>query len=245
MIIKLVIEYDGTNYYGFQHQENLSNIEDELVKAINNIDKSVLKVYGSGRTDRFVHAKGQVVHFETKMDLDNYRWITSINSFLPNDIKILKASKESDDFHARFNALGKRYSYLIKTENLSVFDRNYYGYYPNINLDLMNNAITHLIGEHDFKGFCSSKIHELKPTVRQIYDAKIIEHNNYIEIAFYGNGFLRYQIRKMVGSLIEVGLNKLDLENFIKIITSKDPKLSNKNAEAQGLYLMEVIYKED
>ncbi|MFI3329447.1 MAG: tRNA pseudouridine(38-40) synthase TruA [bacterium] len=243
MIIKLVIQYDGTNYYGFQHQDNLINIEDELVKAINNIDKTVNKVYGSGRTDRYVHAKGQVVHFETNIEIEDFRWMISINSFLPQDIRIISVKHEVDSFHARFNALGKRYSYLIKTKNYSVFDRNYYGNYPNINLELMDDAIKELIGEHDFKGFCSSKINELKSTIRTIYEANIINHKDYIEIAFYGNGFLRYQIRKMVGSLIDVGMQKLSKEDFIKIITSKDPKLSNKNAQAQGLYLMEVIYE--
>lgn len=245
MIIKLVLEYDGANYYGFQHQVNLKNIEDEIVKSISNIDKTVVKVYGSGRTDRFVHAKGQVVHFESNMIIDEYKWRISINSFLPDDIKVISVKYMSDDFHARFSVLEKRYSYFIKIDDFSVFDRNYFGYYPSIDIDKMNTTIKVLEGTHNFKGFCSSKINELKDTTRTIYKAEIISHNGYIEIKFHGDGFLRYQVRKMVGSLIEVGLGKLSKVDFIDIINKQDPKLSNKMALAQGLYLMEVIYKED
>ncbi len=244
MIVKLILEYDGTNYYGFQHQNDLPNIEDCLIEAISKIDGNVSKVYGSGRTDRFVHAKGQVVHFETNKQIEEYKWNVSINSFLPEDIRVLNVEYVHDEFHSRFYAVGKKYSYLIKKENYRVFDRNYYGYYPKIDLELINNSMKELLGEHDFKGFCSSKINCLKDTIRTIYEAKIIEHDDYIELSFYGDGFLRYQVRKMVGSLIEVGLGKLTNEQFINIITSKDPKLSNKMAEPQGLYLMEVIYKE-
>lgn len=242
MIIKLKIEYDGTNYFGFQHQNNLLNIEDEIVKAVSSIDSTITKVYGSGRTDRFVHAKGQVVHFETIMEIPEYKWMISINSFLPDDIKVISVTHESDNFHARFSAKEKMYSYLLKMENFSVFDRNYFGYYPNIDLTKMSDALDRVVGEHDFKGFCSSKINVLKDTVRTIYKAEIIAHNDYVEIKFHGNGFLRYQIRKMVGSLIEVGLGKLSVEEFYSIIEKKDPKLSNKMALPQGLYLMEVKY---
>lgn len=245
MIIKLTIEYDGTNYYGFQHQHELTNIEDEIISAISNIDKTVCKIYGSGRTDRFVHAKGQVIHFETSMEIAEYKWMISINSFLPDDIRVIEVKYVKDDFHARFSVVEKRYSYLIKTENYNVFDRNYFGYYPKIDINKMNDSLKSIIGTFDFKGFCSSKINELKDTVRTIYKAEIISHSNHFEIIFHGDGFLRYQIRKIVGSLIEVGLGKLSHDEFINIVDKKDPKLSNKMAFPQGLYLMQVIYKED
>lgn len=245
MIIKLVLEYDGSNYFGFQSQPNYSNIEDEITKAINSIDKNVIKIYGSGRTDRFVHAKGQVVHFESNMHIEEYKWLVSINSFLPDDIKVLSVKYEKDDFHARFSALKKRYSYLFKIENFSVFDRNYYGYYPNVDIIKLEECLKELIGSHDFKGFCSSKINELKNTIRIIYEAEVINHNGFYEITFYGNGFLRYQVRKMVGSLIEVSLGKLSKEQFVNILNSNDPKLSNKMAQPQGLYLIDVVYSEE
>ncbi len=244
MIVKLVIEYDGTNYYGFQHQDDLPNIEDLLISSISNIDKSVSKIYGSGRTDRFVHAKGQVVHFETSKQIAEYKWVSSINSFLPDDIKVVELKYMPEDFHARFSAISKKYSYLIKTEDYHVFDRNYFGYYPKVDFNLLEECFDILKGTHDFKGFCSSKINELKDTNRTIFDIQLIKHSNYYEISFHGSGFLRYQIRKMVGSLIEVGLGKLSKEKFSNILTSKDPSLSNKMALPQGLYLMEVNYKE-
>ncbi len=164
---------------------------------------------------------------------------------MPKDIRVLSVDYVKDDFHARFSAVSKKYSYLIKSNNYRVFDRNYFGYYKGIDLELMNKAINKLIGTHNFKGFCSSKINEMKDTIRTIYEANIIEHNDYIEISFHSNGFLRYQVRKMIGSLIEVGLNKLSIEEFVCIIESEDPRLSNKMAVAQGLYLMEVIYMEE
>ena len=121
MRIKLVISYDGTRYYGFQHQNNALNIEDVLLEAIQRIDSNVLKIYGSGRTDRFVHAKGQVVHFDTEKEILEYKWVLAINTFLPEDIKVISCEYVSDEFHARYSAIEKEYRYYIRHKKGCLF----------------------------------------------------------------------------------------------------------------------------
>ena len=141
MRIKLTVAYDGTNYYGFQHQNDVKNIEDVILNAIQKIDGSVEKIYGSGRTDRFVHAKGQVIHFDTQKDILEYKWVQAINTFLPEDINVLKCEYVSDDFHARYSAVKKEYRYYIRHKSYDLFYRNYAEYIPNIDIDKLKTNI--------------------------------------------------------------------------------------------------------
>jgi len=242
MIVKMEISYDGTNYYGFQHQDDLPTIEDYLLEAIQKVDSSVEKIYGSGRTDRFVHAKCQVISFESKLDIKEYNWCRAVNSFLPLDIRVNSAKNESDDFHARFSAKSKEYRYYIKNTEYSVFDRNYTEYITNLDVDKMDEAIKLFIGTHDFKGFCSAQINELKDTVKTIYEAKINRLDDKLEIVFIGNGFLKYQVRTMVGTLVDIGLGRKNISIIDEIFEKRDPKLSNKVVSGHGLFLYKVNY---
>lgn len=242
MRIKLVISYDGTRYYGFQHQNNALNIEDVLLEAIQRIDSNVLKIYGSGRTDRFVHAKGQVVHFDTEKEILEYKWVLAINTFLPDDIKVISCEYVSDEFHARYSAVKKEYRYFIRHKSYDIFYRNYMDYVSGLDLNLMQEAISKFIGVHDFKGFCSAKIAPLKTTVKEIFEAKIIEHDEYIEIVFIGDGFLKYQVRTMVGTLVDIATGKKNINVIDEIFESKDPKMTNTVLSGHGLYLMSVSY---
>ena len=242
MRIKLTVAYDGTRYYGFQHQENVLNIEDVLLAAIRKIDCDVEKIYGSGRTDRYVHAKGQVIHFDTAKDILEYKWVQAINTFLPDDINVLECEYVSDDFHARYSALKKEYRYYIRHKKYDIFYRNYADYIPNINVDLLKKNIQKLEGQHDFRGFCSAKIVKEKSTIKEIYQASVIEHDEFLELVFVGDGFLKYQIRTMVGTLIDIATGK-KAENIIEeIFETKNPAITNRVVTGKGLYLISVTY---
>ena len=242
MRIKLVVSYDGTNYYGFQHQDNVLNIEDTLLNAIKKIDNGVEKIYGSGRTDRYVHAKGQVVHFDTGMEILEYKWVQAINTFLPDDIKVLSCEYVSDEFHARYSAIKKEYRYYIRHKSYDIFYRNYMEYIPNLDLKLLEQSLKKLLGVHNFKGFCSAKIAKEKNTVKEIYRADLIEHDEYIELVFVGNGFLKYQIRTMVGTLVDIAIGKKDISIIDEIFETLNPEKTNRVLSGCGLYLVSVSY---
>lgn len=242
MRVKLIVAYDGTNYYGFQHQPNCLSIEDTILAAINKIDSKVTKVYGSGRTDRFVHAKGQVVHFDSQKELKDYRWVMAINAYLPEDIRILSASYVDESFHARFSAKSKEYHYYIRYKHFDLFYRNYMDFFANMDLDKLSSALKLLEGTHDFRGFCSAKICSEKDTVKEIYSATMDVFDEYLVLKFIGNGFLKYQVRKMVGTLVDIAIGKKDQAVINEIFETKDPKKSNRVLSGHGLYLISVNY---
>ena len=242
MRIKLTISYDGSNYYGFQHQDNVINIEDVILGAINKIDPSVEKIYGSGRTDRYVHAKGQVIHFDTEKNIEDYKWVMAINSFLPEDIRVLKCEFVNDSFHARHSAIKKEYRYYIRHHSFDIFSRNYMEYISGIDLEILRKCLKKLEGVHDFRGFCSAKIAKEKPTVKEIYTASLVEHDEYIELIFIGDGFLKYQIRTMVGTLIDIATGKKDESIIDLIFETKDPAKTTRVLTGKGLYLISVTY---
>ena len=242
MRIKIIVAYDGSRYYGFQHQENVLNIEDTLLLAIQKIDSSVSKIYGSGRTDRYVHAKGQVIHFDTTKEILEYKWVQAINTFLPEDIRVLECEYVGEDFHARYSAIKKEYRYYIKHRSYDIFCRNYADYIPNINVEVLKKNIKRLEGVHDFRGFCSAKIVKEKSTIKEIYQAYVIEHDEFLELVFVGDGFLKYQIRTMVGTLVDIATGKKNEDIIDEIFESKNPEKTNRVVTGKGLYLISVTY---
>lgn len=242
MRIKLKIAYDGTNYYGFQHQNNVLNIEDTLLAAIQKVDNSVEKIYGSGRTDRFVHARGQIIHFDTNKEILEYKWVQAINTFLPDDIIVLSCEYVSDSFHARFSAVKKEYRYYIRYKSFDIFTRNYAEFVANLDLEKIQKNIKKFEGIHDFKGFCSGQIAKEKDTVKEIYKAEMVVHDEYLELIFVGNGFLKYQIRTMVGTLVDIAVGKKDDSIIEEIFETLNPGKSTRVLSGCGLYLMDVTY---
>lgn len=240
--IKCVIEYDGTNFFGFQIQNEERTVEGELNKTFSNIFNENIKVIGSGRTDRFVHAKGQVINFETSKKIPPERLIYAMNKQLVSDIRVLKVTYVKDSFHARFSAKKKEYRYFIKTDRFSAFDYNYYDYETNLDLSLMEDAISLFIGTHNFKGFSAMDVNPLKDFNKTIYEAYIKKHKNTLEFVFKGTGFLKYQIRKMMALLIEIGKKKEKKETIVRILESGDRLIFTKVANPKGLYLYHVYY---
>ena len=242
MRYKATISYDGYNYMGFQIQHDLPTVELKLKEAIKKMLDVEVTIAASGRTDRYVHALNQVIHFDLERDINPNNLKRGINSFLPEDIYVKKIERVSDDFHARFSAKSKEYHYLINTLDYNPLTYKYMPYIHNLDIDKMDEAIKLFMGTHDFKGFASAQIDKRKDTVKTITEAKIIRYEDKLEFVFIGTGFLKYQIRRMMGLLIEIGLSKETKEKINLVLDKKDPKISHKVAPGVGLYLWKVNY---
>lgn len=240
--VKCVISYDGSDYFGFQAQKGLKTIEDELFKAISYITKENNKIIGSGRTDKDVHAKGQVINFQTNLKMDEGRFLYALNRMLPLDIRILKLKYVPMSFHSRFSAKKKEYHYLIKFKNYTPFDVRYFHHNCNLDLARMQSAIKLFEGTHNFKGFCSAEVDKRKDFNKTIYKATIKVHPHYFEFIFQGTGFLKYQIRRMMAYLIAIGEGKIDEGKILEVFETKEVQMHFKTAPGCGLYLEKVFY---
>lgn len=237
---KMIFSYDGSSFLGSQRQIKGRTVENEINKALKTIHKKETIIYTSGRTDKGVHALNQVAHFDSFLDIDNKRFVKAINSLLPLDIRIKEISKVDDDFHARYHALKKEYFYIITTK-YDLFQRNYKTFINSeINVKIMSEAIKFFIGTHDFFPF-SSYVKD-KPTVKKILEADIKEVDNDIILRFVGDNFLRHMIRRMTGTLIDIGKGKKDIDVIKEIFLTKDKSLCGKTAKPNGLYLNKVFY---
>lgn len=248
--IKMIISYDGSRYNGWQKQGNTTNtiqrkIEEVLSKATN----EEIEIYGSGRTDAGVHAIGQVLNFHTNFEIEDEKKILGctlkeyLNEYLPLDIRVLSAKRVSDRFHSRLNVKSKKYVYIIDNgEVANPFTRKYaYHYKKDLNLNLMEQGASFLIGEHDFFGFSSVKKTK-KSTIRKISDITLEKKEEKIHIAIQGNGFLYNMVRIIVGTLLEVGEKKRPPEDVKRILAEKDRSLAGPTAPPNGLFLYGVDY---
>ena len=236
--------YDGTSYSGFQTQPNLDTIQERLESAlqiINNGKKT--NIVATGRTDKGVHALCQYAHADIDVDINEYKLKRAMNSNLPDDIYVIETKIVNDDFHARYNVKSKEYKYYINLGEYNPLERNYvFQYNYTLNAEKMNEAIKVFLGTHDFRAFVTES-KEKENCVRTITEAKVEQNNNKLVITFKGDGFLRYQVRNMVGILIRVGENKISTEDVEKILESKDRTTTGKTAPPEGLYLTEVTYQ--
>ncbi len=240
-----VVSYDGTAYYGFQIQDALPTIELELKRAFQLLLAEDVKIVAAGRTDRFVHAIGQVFHIETTKALPPIGFVKGLNSYLPKDIHIRSCKEVPEDFHARFSALLKEYHYFINTKEYQPLTCHHMPFIPNLNQEKMELASQYLIGTHDFRGFASAQIDPRKDTIKTIKSIIISNHEGILEFSFIGTGFLKYQIRRMMGMLIEVGKEHFPPSMIQDLLESKDPAESKYIADGCGLYLMKVYYPDD
>ncbi|NMA06019.1 MAG: tRNA pseudouridine(38-40) synthase TruA [Acholeplasmataceae bacterium] len=240
MRYKVTVSYDGTNYHGFQKQKNAHTIEAEINAALFKIHKHDIKIVASGRTDKGVHALGQVFHFDSNLEITANQFKRALNSHLPKDIRILEVSLVSGDFNARHSAIKKTYKYVINKE-YDLFNRNHEFYYPyKLDIELLEKALKKFIGTHDFFGFAGYV--KDKPTIKEIYEAYLIVDGSKIILIFTGNGFLKYMVRKMVGTLLDIATNKKDINVIDEIFKTKDRNLSGKTINPEGLYLVKVYY---
>lgn len=242
MRIKCIVSYDGYDYMGYQIQDGLNTIEENLTRAISAVCKKDTKIYASGRTDRGVHALGQVIHFDTDKSIDPEGWIRAINAYLPLDIRIKSLEVVDETFHSRFSAKSKEYHYLVETGEYNLFERRYKGFYYNLDKEAMKKALEKLVGTHNFRGFCSESSNEQKDFVKTIYEAYFMEEGTTLRFVFKGTGFLRYQIRRMMGIILEIGRGRESLDTIDRVFETEDSKISRACAEPQGLYLVHVNY---
>ena len=242
--IKLTIEYDGKDFNGWQKQPNKLNIQGEIERAIYNITKEEVDLIGSGRTDAGVHAWNQIANFKTNSNISIEKMAIAINSQLKNSIVVKKAEEVDERFHSRYNAKRKTYRYVINnTEYGSAIYRNLEYHFPiKLNVEKMQEAAKYFEGEHDFKTFKSSGTSG-KNSVRTIYKAEVKTDGERILIELTGNGFLYNMVRIISGTLLDVGLGKIEPSEIEDIINSKDRTKAGKTLPAHGLYLVKVNYE--
>lgn len=237
----ITFSYDGSNYNGYQIQKNKPTIQGELERILSMILNDNVKVSASGRTDAKVHAVNQKAHFDCCKKLDLIKFKMSLNKLMPSDIYIKDIKNVKDDFHARFNVKEKEYHYKINLKEYNPFDRKYiYQYNRELNIDKMIEASKYLIGTHNYKSFTKSDINR-DDYIRTIKQIKIV-NKDILTIKFTGNGFLRYMVRNIVGTLIAVGEEKIEPNAVKKILELQDRTKALKTSPPEGLYLYNVKY---
>ncbi len=236
--------YDGTNYNGFQKQPGLNTIEEEIEKALTKInDNKKARIVATGRTDKKVHALCQYGHTDIDVNITEKKLKRALNSNLPNDIYVIDAKIVSNNFHARYNVKEKTYKYLINLGEYNPLERNYvFQYNHSLNIDAMKEAIKLFEGKHDFRSFVTDN-QEKENCIRTITFTNVEIKKDKLTITFTGNGFLRYQVRNMVGILIKVGENKILPSSISEILEAKDRTKAGKTAPPEGLYLTNIKFK--
>lgn len=240
---KLLITYDGTKYYGWEHQPNKDTIQGKLEDVLNHLSDKPVEIIGAGRTDGGVHAKGMVANVFLDIGMTEEELRDYMNRYLPQDIMIQQVSPASDRFHARYNAIGKTYCYTcFDGRTKPVFDRKYvWTLEQTLDVERMQRAATYLIGRNDYKSFCKNP-QKKKSTVRTIDQIEIVRRGDYVTLSFHGDGFLRNMVRILTGTLVDVGLGKTEPEHVLEILRAQNRLEAGETAPAQGLCLMKVDY---
>jgi tRNA pseudouridine38-40 synthase len=242
--IKIVLEYEGTAYHGWQRQVNGMSIQQILEEKIGIITRERIKVVGSGRTDAGVHALNQVANFRIESSIGEKNLLDGVNSLLPRDIAIKSLVEVDGAFHARRDAKSKIYCYQVFNRSVRpAVQRNYvWAVYPPLDLGEMRRAAAYLVGRHDFTSF--STVHtDVKDFVRTIINTEITpDESGMIRFLVEADGFLRYMVRTIVGTLVEVGKGKRSADSIVQILEAKDRNLAGMTAPPQGLFLQQVKY---
>lgn len=243
--IKCTIQYDGANFSGFQIQPDKRTIQGELERALTKLHKGkAIEVHASGRTDRGVHAVGQVIHFQSPNDLAPRNWKQALNTYVPDDVYVTTVEKMPAHFHSRYHAVEKEYRYKVyQGKEYDVFKQLYTHYVPYpLDLAKIEEACTYLQGEHDFTTFSSARDTTKGSKVRTLTDVSCRQEGDELVFAFRGDGYLYNMVRIMIGTLLDVGRGKRDPASIPALFAAKDRQLAGATAPAEGLYLWEVTY---
>ncbi len=241
--IKLTLEYDGTTYAGWQRQPNLPTIQAAVETAIFGVTQITVPVIGAGRTDSGVHALGQVASFRINRDMSPREWMRALNAHLPESIVVRSVELMPDSFHARHSAKGKLYEYrILNRPERPAVERDYcwHVYHP-LNDAAMNRAGKTLIGSHDFSSFQTQPTENEDPFCR-LQRLAVIREGTWLRVEVYADRFLKQMVRSIVGTLVEVGLNKRPSDSLRTILDAHDRSAAGKTAPSQGLFLMRVDY---
>ncbi|MGF1678382.1 MAG: tRNA pseudouridine(38-40) synthase TruA [Candidatus Methylacidiphilales bacterium] len=242
---RLVISYLGTRYRGWQRQANGHSVQAEIEKALERLWGRPVTLHGSGRTDTGVHARGQVAHFRVAGRFrDGITLRRALNANLPDDVRIMKAGKVADDFHARFSAVGKEYLYRVRAADVhDPLELGRVWYIPRrLDVVRMNQASAFLVGSHDFSAFASNPGYARETMVRTLFQARWIQRGTLYSFRIRGDGFLYRMVRNVVGALIRVGDGRLEVDGFKELLESRQRSNAPPTAPPQGLCLMKVFY---
>lgn len=246
MRLKATVSYDGSGYAGWQRQDNALGIESIIMDVMERIHHHPVEITGSGRTDAGVHAIAQVFHFDSELKMSKEQWRRAMNALLPADIRIQDVEKVREDFHARFDAISKRYDYYLSYDIDNPFLQRYRAFYRGrLNIERMKECAALFVGTHDFTSFTSSRIDPRKSRVRTITMCAIEETADGLHFRLEGNSFLRYMVRMIVGTLIEAGRDRLSVQEVKAMLEAKDKEACRYKAPGSGLYLVEVRYPEE
>lgn len=242
--VKLVVAYDSTNYHGWQVQDNGITIEEVLNRTISELVQEDIKVIGASRTDAGVHACGNVAVFDTESRIPGDKFSFALNQRLPEDIRIQESCEVDADFHPRYADTVKTYEYNILNRRFELPTKRLYAafcYYP-MDIERMNQAAAYLVGEHDFKSFCSAGA-QVQTTVRTIYAVNVTKEDDMVHIRITGNGFLYNMVRIIAGTLMQVGTGLMEPEQVKEILEARDRSKAGPTAVAKGLTLVEIRYE--
>ena len=243
--IRLELQYDGTEYHGWQIQPNIKTIQGELTQILENITQDSIQLCGSGRTDAGVHALGQVCHFHTNSSINIHNLQKALNSNLPPSIRVNKVEQVGSLFHSRHHAKIKHYRYqILNAQWCSPFHYPYvYHFYRKLDYDKLSRAAELVIGEKDFSAFCDADS-QVKCKVRHVTSSFFVfdTQANLLEYNVWANGFLHHMVRNFVGTFIEVGVGRLEVNEIPVILKSKNRSKAGPTAPAKGLFLVSVYY---
>ena len=242
--VVLGIEYDGSEYYGFQKQKSTEQtIQGNLENSISKVANHSIKTFCSGRTDAGVHAFMQVVHFDTESRRSTREWVRGINSYLPHDIKVLWSKELDETFHARYSATHRSYLYRILNNQTpsALWSKRALFVPQQLDVRAMRAATKYLIGEHDFSSFRGSGCQSNSP-VRTIEDIKITKKNNFITFELRANAFLLHMVRIIIGTLLMVGKREIKPLEMKNILNEKDRRIAGKTVSSSGLYFLGPKY---
>ena len=243
MNIKVVLEYDGSGFAGWQQQAHGRTVEAELKRALKAVTGQDLKVYAAGRTDAGAHAEGQVVSFQTDGRISPHRLVAALNARLPADVAVLSGEEAPDEFHARYSARWRRYRYrYLDRPSRPALERGRCWYVRGaLDVEAMSVAAKALVGKHDWTSYCSAS-EPVDARVREMRSARVVRRGDVVELELVAEGFLRGLARSIAGALAEVGRGRRPPEWVGEVLEARDRRKAAKTAPAGGLTLMEVIY---
>jgi tRNA pseudouridine38-40 synthase len=242
----LGIEYDGSSYYGWQRQPHAASVQESLEKSLSEVANEKIEITCAGRTDTGVHATSQVVHFDCQNPRPIKAWLKGANSLLPQNISIRYAQAISKDFHARFSALSRSYLYVIDNNSVkpAIMSQGLTWIRAKLDVDKMNSATEHFIGEHDFTSLRSSRC-QSNSANRNISKLRCKRYGEYIVLEVTANAFLHHMVRNIVGTLIEIGDGRRNSNWAREVIAAKNRCIAGVTSAPNGLYLVGVMYPEE
>jgi tRNA pseudouridine38-40 synthase len=241
--VKLTIAYDGTEFVGWQRQENGVSVQGLIEAALSAIEGAPVNLHGAGRTDSGAHAVGQVASARLAASIADAQLMRALNAHLPDAIRVTAVSTEADDFHARFSAVSKAYEYRIwNGPTLPPFIRLYAWHIPEpLDVAAMREATRAIVGEHDFAAFRGARALN-HTTVRTISSAAWTTEGEALTLAVAGSGFLRYMVRSLAGTMVEIGRGARPVDHLARLLRSRDRAAAGRTAPPHGLFLMKVDY---